>query len=543
MTDHLKINLISDIEPEKVNPVNTFQRPPELAKPITNPQPAYPRKKRGRFKKFLASILIIIVIAFAVFSSSIIFSNENLIKNFTNLNFLGQLGGLITSSDKPLKGEENDRINFLLTGIGGGDHEGGTLADTMILATYQPSTQKIAMMSLPRDMYVKYGANSWAKINAINAYAEAKNKGSGGEETAKFVGDLLSTQINYYAVIDFDGFEKLIDEFGGVDVYVDNDLVDTSYPIRGKENDWPINSRYETLNIKKGLQHFDGATALKYSRSRHAYGIEGSDFARSKRQQKVLLALKTKIEQYNFVLNPTKISSLLEAYQQNVKTNLQMWEILKLVKIFKDITNINPINYSLVEGHSPLLYDQIVNGAYVLLPYGGNYDQIKFVWDNIYTVGTSTPSINTAKWAEFKDQPTSTKATTTKATSSSTVVSPTIDTAVTTPFSNETDLNTLPTAPTESSYTTEKAQIEIQNGTVVEGWASKEASRLKAKGFTVYKTGNATIKNYTSVRIYDFSGGKYSLTTSELQIIYGVSATPPPAGIKSSSDILIILGK
>lgn len=547
MSDNLKINLICDQELERIGSVKTDTTKHWAAesKPAQSaPRLVQPRHKKGRIKKFLASLFIIVVIAFAVFSSSIIFSNENLIKSFTNLNFLSQLGGLITSSDKPLKGEENDRINFLLTGIGGSEHEGGTLADTMILATYKPSTKQIAMMSLPRDMYVKMDNKNWSKINAINAYAEAKAKGSGGEETAKFISNLLSTPIDYYAVIDFDGFEKLIDEFGGIDVYVDNDLIDYSYPIQGKENDWPINSRYETLNIKKGWQHFDGAMALKYSRSRHALGVEGSDFARSKRQQKVLLALKTKIEQFNFVLNPTKISSLMNAFEQNVSTNLQMWEILKLAKIFKEVDTTNPINYSLVEGHAPLLYDQIVNGAYILLPYGGNYDQIKFVWDNIYYVGTSTPSINTAKWAEFKDMPTSTLATTTLiATSTPTKNSPAAKPAESAPFSNETDLNTLPIAPKESSYQTEGAKIEIQNGTTIEGWASKEASRLRTKGFTIVKTGNAATKGYGSIKIYDFSGGKYSLTISELQIIYGVSASVPPAGLRSSGNILVILGQ
>lgn len=553
MTEPVKINLLSDQETENRHSVNinrnqhlsNIEPTAKAVRPVDIRTAPVRPKKRGSIKKILASIMIVIIIAFIVFSSSIIFSNENLIKGFTNLNFLSQIGNLIVSGDRPLIGEENDRINFLLMGIGGSEHEGGTLADTMIMGTLKPSTSQVAMMSIPRDLYVKLSNTSWSKINAINAYAEAKKPGSGGEETRKFMNELLGTEIGYYAVIDFDGFEKLIDEFGGIDVYVDNDLIDYSYPIRGKENDWPIDSRYEKLVIKKGWQHFDGATALKYSRSRHALGTEGSDFARSKRQQKILIALKNKITQYNFVLNPTKISSLLQAYNKNVTTNLQMWEILKLAKMTKDIDIEHPINYSLVEGHAPMLYDQIVNGSYVLLPYGGNFDKIKFVWQNIFTVGTSSVPIDYTKWAEFKDQPTSTKATTTIATSTKISTVPAVTSANTVPFSNETtNLSTLEPAPTkETSYQTEGAKIEIQNGTAIEGWAGKEAARLKAKGFTVVKTGNAAQKNYASIKIYDFSGGKYLLTNSELQIIYGVSATPPPAGMKSSGNILIILGK
>ncbi len=558
MSGPVKINFISDQdeEAEKPNPVNSHSIKPSVNPADTTDKPKTAQKnatcflvkpkKGSRIKKILASFVIIIIIAFAVFSSSIIFSNENLIKGFTNLNFLGQVGNLIVSSDKPLKGEQNDRINFLLLGIGGNNHDGGNLTDTMILGTLKPSTNQIAMMSIPRDLYVKSTSSGWEKINAVNAYAEAKKPGSGGEATREFLSNLLGTEIDYYAVIDFDGFEKLIDEFGGVDVYVDNDLIDYSYPILNREDAYPIASRFETLNIKKGWQHFDGATALKYTRSRHALGPEGSDFARSKRQQKVLIALKNKIAQYNYLLDPSKIASLISAYGKNVSTNMQIWEMLKLAKLAKNADTEHPINYSLVEGHAPLLYDQIVNGAYVLLPYGGNYDKIKFVWQNIFTMGTSSVPIDYTKWAEFKDQPTSTKSTSTSAIITAATTTEKIVATATAPFSNDPAPvvpSLKPAVAKEASYQAEGARIEIQNGTAVEGWASSEAKKLKAKGFTIVKTGNATQKNYTSIKIYDFSGGKYLLTTSELQILYGVSATPPPAGLKSSADIVIILGK
>lgn len=490
-----------------------------------------------KIKKLFASILVALIVGLIVFASSVAFSNEKLIKSLTDLNFLGQIGGLLTAGDKPLQGEANDRINFVLMGIGGGDHEGGTLADTIIMGSFKPSTNQIAMMSLPRDLYVKVAGVGWAKINSVSAYAERKEKGSGGEAMRQFVSNLFKTDVQYYAVIDFDGFEKLIDEFGGVDVYVERDLIDNSYPIRGKEDVYPIEARYETLNIKKGWHHFDGATALKYARSRHALGAEGSDFARSKRQQNILLALKDKILKYNFVLNPGKISSLMDAYNQNVKTNLQIWEMVKLLKLGKDVDYEHPITYSLVDGPSPMIYDQIVNGAYVLLPYGGSYDKVGFVFDNIFTVGTSTLAFDKTKWEEFKD------ATTTKATTTAPIeadkpaltpsIEPTADSGA--PFNNETTA--------EKTFKDESAKIEIQNGTTVEGWAGREASKLRAKGFTVGATGNAAVKNYTAIKIYDFSGGKYPLTASELQTIYGVKATTPPAGLKSTGNILIILGQ
>ena len=525
MPDKIKINFLNKETTDYHSSVNyrpdtaeSHEQPDSAGTP---PIPAKPRPK-GRFKKFFALFLVTIIVGFIILASTIAFSSGNFVTGLSNLKLIGQVGSLITAGDRPVSGEDNDRINFLLTGIGGLDHEGGTLTDTMIMISLKPSTKQIAMISIPRDMFVKIPGYGWNKVNAVNAFAEKYKKGSGGSETAKFMSDLLGTNLDYYAVIDFDGFEKLIDEFGGVDIAVDNDLVDYMYPIRGKEDAYPIESRYEKLVIKKGLQHMDGATALKYARSRHAAGAEGSDFARSKRQQKVLMALKDKIIQYNYFASPSKITSLMNAYSSNIQTNLQLWQILRLAKLGRDTDLQNPITYSLTNYESPLLYEQTVNGAYALLPYGGNYDKIKFVWDNIFSIGTSTIQIDRTKWSEFKDQATTTKAASTSTASTSSAAA----------------------APASAAtYQAEKARLEIRNGTTVEGWASKEAAKLKAKGFYVAQTGNAATKDYTATKIYDFSGGKYPLTLSALQGIYGASASAAASGLKSNNDILIILGK
>lgn len=529
MRDNIKINFAEEEGPLGEELIgSSVERPPEH----TNHKPA----KKSKLKRIIASLAIVIFVVFTIFASSIAFSNETLIKNMGNFGFIGQLGNLVTAGDRAVKGESEDRINVLLLGIGGGAHEGGTLTDTMILGAFQPSSKKVAMLSLPRDLYVKSTDWGWTKINAIHAYAEKRKAGSGGEATRQFLSELLGQDVPYYAVIDFDGFEKLIDEFGGIDVIVDNDLIDYSYPVRGREDAYPYESRYEKLVIKKGQQHFDGAMALKYARSRHALGNEGSDFARSKRQQKMLIALKDKILKYNFLANPGKISALLDAYDKNVKTNLQLWEILRLLKLGQDVDYTNPITYSLTDSGTPLIYDQNVNGAYVLLPYGGNYDKIKFVYQNIFTVGTSTIAINKTKWAEFKD------VATTSATTSKTIIATTTNTnlpPVTEPVVTPADE---PLSDNVNTFTNEKASIAILNGTFIAGWASQEASKLKAKGFTVASAGNSPTRGYTSIKIYNSSSGN-DLTISELQAIYGVKASAPPAGFKSSADITIILGK
>lgn len=233
MTDQVKINFVTNTEPgqnEQAKSPNQDQNPSKITgnRPISRPP------KKGKIKKMLASVLIVVVIAFAVFASSVAFSNEKLIKNLSNLNFLGQIGSLLLSGDRQLQGEQNDRVNLVLLGIGGGDHDGANLTDTIILLSYKLSTKQLAMMSLPRDLYVKIPGVGWNKINAVNAYAEKEEKKSGGEATRQFLSDLLGAEINYYTIIDFSGFSKLVDEFGGVDVCVDNDLIDNEYPIAGR---------------------------------------------------------------------------------------------------------------------------------------------------------------------------------------------------------------------------------------------------------------------------------------------------------------------
>ncbi|MFA5047938.1 MAG: LCP family protein [Patescibacteria group bacterium] len=521
-----------------------------------------PRAKKINWKILCVGIVLIFIIFFAVFSSSVVFSDQSLVENISKLNIFGQVGKLIVSGDKQLQGEQDDRVNFVLTGIGGKGHDGAFLADTIILASIKPSTKQAAIMSIPRDLYVKADHYGWLKVNAISSYAEQTIPGSGAKATAEALGKMLDTTIQYHGSVDFTGFEKVINEFGGIDVNVERDLVDYQYPIIGKEDIFPISSRFEVLRIKKGPQHMDGATALKYARSRHALGAEGSDFARSKRQQNVILALKEKIFSFGTIINPNRINSLLTAYNDHFTTNMQIWEMLKLAQLGKSITASSTIHYSLTDGPESLLYPQTVNGAYVLLPYGGNYDKIKYVWQNIFNQDfIAKITVTKTQWTEFQNQKKQEQkaASSTSIISSSTVASSTLATGSLPLVSDDNQpliennpppvaaappvKKITPPSSTDPVASSVNATIEIQNGTFVTGWASQEKSKLSSLGLNVVKIGNAALRNYTAIKIYDFSGGKFSQTKKSLLSTYGVSASAPPGGLKSSADFLIILGK
>ena len=472
----------------------------------------YPAKRNWR--KIITSLVVVVLICLAVFSSSIIFSDESLIKDVDNLNFFQKVTHLISGRYRQLAGEKDDRINILLLGVGGTNHESGNLADTIILGSFKPNTNQVAMMSIPRDLTVDSAKYGQVKINAINAYAEAKTKNSGGQATIDTIDSLLNTKIHYYITVDFSGFERIIDEFGGVDIEVERDLVDYQYPILGKEFVYPVENRFETLVIKKGLQHLDGALALKYARSRHAIGIEGSDFARSQRQQKIIMALKEKVFSLDTLLSPSRIKSLLSAYQNHIQTNLELWEILKLAQIGQDINVQNIINQNLTNGDDGLLYADMIDGAYVLLPNDGNFEQIKNLWQYIfYTEKKPAEPLMVNSIVE------------------ETVIAE----------SNQTETH-LPNI--NSDYRQETAKIEIQNGTWITGYAGQEKTKLIAKKLNVATAKNADRHDYATTVIYDLSNGDYPLTALELEKIYGVNVIVDiPVTLSSSADFIIILGE
>ncbi len=218
------------------------------------------------------------------------------------------------------------RTNILFVGMGGGSHDGALLTDTMIFISMDLKHTEVNMLSIPRDIWVP---SLSAKINAAYMLGEEKSPGGGYPVMEDAVYEIVGQPIHYVVSLDFYGFVHLIDLLGGVDITVDREFTDTQYPIAGKEidecNGDPLyRCRYETITFKPGLQHMDGATALKFSRSRHAQGDEGTDFARSVRQQKVIQAIKDSLISSQVLLNPKKLMDLKNLGSKYVKLDREM---------------------------------------------------------------------------------------------------------------------------------------------------------------------------------------------------------------------------
>lgn len=238
----------------------------------------------------------------------------------------------LVAKTKPDLKMTDKRINVLLLGIGGSNHQAADLTDSMIFVSVNTENGQTIFLSLPRDIWLE---SLKAKINTAFHYGEEKQKGGGLILAKAAVGEVVAQPIHYAVVLDFDGFIKAVDLLGGLTVDVERTFDDNKYPIPGKENTLPEAARYEHLHFESGKQIMNGETALKFTRSRYAEGEEGSDFSRSRRQQKILLALKNKLLSSQVLLNPGKISELTKIFSDNVKTNILPGEYVEFAKLAK----------------------------------------------------------------------------------------------------------------------------------------------------------------------------------------------------------------
>lgn len=299
--------------------------------------------------------------------------------------------------------------NVLLLGIDRRSEGSSLLTDTIIVASIDNETGDVVMVSIPRDLWVNEipcSVKSGVKGNKINSMLWCAKQGelnkspntddmtaerASMETVKKVIANIIGLPIHYYALVDFDAFTQAIDAVGGIDIDVENTFDDNEYPIEGKESAPVVSDRYLNLHFDAGRQHMDGATALQYARSRHSVNpVEAGDFARARRQQKVIDALKDKLTQSDTLFDIVKLKGLFDTYKDNVVTDLTANEVglfygayqnLTNGKIIKIVLSNEPYNDSLLgsgmfrspnEEERELLY----GGLYVLVPNDPSFNQI-----------------------------------------------------------------------------------------------------------------------------------------------------------------------
>lgn len=288
-------------------------------------------------------IIVIFVVIFLALFSRLIFEGLKLTPVLFQLLFDKEI--------KIKKAQAKTNINLLGLGIGGGRHDGPNLTDTVMFININEEKNTVTLVSIPRDLWVP---EIKAKINTVYAYGEERKKGEGLTLSKKALSGILNQPIDYGIRIDFDGFVKAVDLIGGLNIEVEHVLEDYEYPIAGSEIDTcghteeevqilatssaqleAFPCRYEYFHVSSGLQHMDGETALKFVRSRHARGTEGTDFARSKRQAKVISAFREKILSLETLLNPIKVMSLYDTVRENIDTDIEQMEFDDFIKLFQ----------------------------------------------------------------------------------------------------------------------------------------------------------------------------------------------------------------
>ncbi|MBT3817599.1 MAG: LCP family protein [Candidatus Magasanikbacteria bacterium] len=406
--------------------------------------------------------------------------------------FLERMKQLVFSKDIILEGEKRDRINILVLGQGGIGHDGPYLTDTILLTSIKPSTDEVSMVSIPRDLNVYIPDYGKRKINHANAFGESKKQAGGPILASHVIEETFDQDIDYYIRVDFKAFKELIDDVGGITVNVERSFIDYEYPAPNEE--------YQTVSFTKGIQTMDGDTALIFARSRHGNNGEGSDYARSKRQQKMILALKEKLLSFETLTNPIKIHKILDSLQSHIVTNMEFSDIMMFLRMAKDLKTSEMITLTLDDSPNGFLSQGFNDyGEWVLEPNSDSFDDIN------------------TQIAYIFDEP------------------PNIE------------RHNTPTQETNNPIIVyDGVSIEVQNGTWRAGLAARMKKQLEEKGFYISSLGNTNTRPQltSSMILLNSQVDKTIIETmqTELQMPL-IEVLPEGEKAEQDTDILIILGE
>ncbi len=284
----------------------------------------------------------------------------------------------IAFSKEELSKSEDSPINILFLGIVGEGSRGAFLTDAIFVTSIIPSKKQISMISIPRDLWVKIpNGSTGVKINSLY---ELENKGKGFSKADSYelikekIEDITGLPMNYIVILDLKGFEKLIDALGGIDIWLEKDVIDPSLVN-------PHNPS-EIFHLSAGWRHLDGALIIKFIRTRYA---PNGDFYRIEHQQQIIAALKDKLTKLADIWNLISWLKIWQSLSGHVITNLDFNTIWQIFPVVKDISS-SQIQYLSITNRPPdellmtsTMYDNWSDkDIYILIPAKGfeNYEEI-----------------------------------------------------------------------------------------------------------------------------------------------------------------------
>ena len=326
------------------------------------------RRRRSRYgvlphwltpKRLLAGVTTFVVVLVGVWGTRTVLALGHLFHS-DPLTTVRTVLGINGQSDVDKQTQNLQRINIALYGYGGPGHDGAYLTDSIMIVSIQPQQSgppRIAEISIPRDWWVPIdlgnGRNAMQRVNVAYSTGETgapfhtsyddSDKLGGGRAGNATIGRMLGIHLDYFVGVDFNAFQQAVDSVGGIDVDVQHTFTDNNFPSDGCDNGGqckPI-----TIHFDAGMQHMDGHTALQFARSRESTDPEeGTNFARNKRQQLVLNAVKAKVLSVGGI---SKLPDLLNAFGDNVLTNLPIDDAKSLYELVKGVDNASIIHVSI----------------------------------------------------------------------------------------------------------------------------------------------------------------------------------------------------
>ncbi len=410
--------------------------------------------------------------------------------------FRGSILGL--TQKKPLKQDVNGRSNVLIFGTSedSADHnanggEGGPLlTDSIIVLSVNQEKKDAFMVSIPRDLWVKFdepcSVGYQHKINSVYQCGSGfgEDPEAGALALKKKVGEILGLDIQYYAQVDYSVVTRAVDAVGGVDVVIESNP--PGLGILDRNFDWRCNYQCYYVKYDDGeVAHLDGEHALALSRARNvnpgSYGLAAGNFDREKNQQKILKAVREKALSIGTMTNVGRVTELLDAMGDNLKTNVDKSEIQTIISLATEIQSEAVISLDLSDPENPLVATGVVGTASVVLPTAGQFEYSR-IQAFIAKASTTDPVIK------------------------------------------------------------ESAVIDVLNGSGEAGAAQKAADELEDQGLGIGLVGNAPEGDYGTITIYQRTMSM-NATKAKLESYYGVQAkTGSPSSIASEADFIIVVG-
>ena len=415
--------------------------------------------------------------------------------------------------NKPLQQDSNGRSNVLVLGTSDDDegHGGADLTDSMMILSVDQTKKDAYLISIPRDLYVKYGrACNSGYAGKINEYFDCvrENKDIEGtqaalKESSKFVGDIFGLDIQYGVNLNHTVIRQLVSAVGGITVNIQsrnpNGVMDSNFDWKCGEGDRKV-SKAERLKRCPPSGHFidfpngevtmDAEHALYFTMARGdrapTYGLEQSNFDREKNQQLVIKAIQKKATSAGTLSDITKVSALIDAVGSNLRSTFETAEIRTLVDLGNSVQQdkIKSLPFNDEKQDLQLMTTAMVGGASIVQPSAGLYDY---------------SDIRAYLQENLSNNP----------------------------------------------VTKEKASIVVLNGSGVAGAGQKESDKLTQQGFVVSNVANAPAGDYGKAVIYQLSSEGVSATAEKLKQIYGVSIKQedPPVAVAEGTKFVVIIGQ